>query len=216
MNSVKVRTNIFSLAIVLCFMFSLTSGVSAQVVDVAIIDFSFNPSNITIDVGTTVRWTNQDGVAHTSTADGTWDSGSLANGETFEYTFNSSGTFNYICSIHPVMTGSVTVQQPTDIENEGKSQMPDDFNLGRNYPNPFNPSTNISFSLARRAAVTLEVYSILGMKIKTLADREFPAGNHTLVWDGTDRDGRQASSGIYFYSMEADEFRATEKMVLLK
>lgn len=215
MNFAKARAIVFSLAMVLCFTIFLTSGVSAQVVDVAIVDFSFNPSNITIDVGTTVRWTNQDGVAHTSTADGTWDSGSLANGETFEYTFNSQGVFDYICSIHPVMTGSVTVQQPTDI-SDGNSQIPDDFKLGRNYPNPFNPSTNISFSLAERAVVTLEVYSILGIKIKTLADREFPPGNHTLVWDGTDRDGRPAASGIYFYSMEADDFRATEKMVLLK
>jgi plastocyanin len=61
-------------------------------------------------VGTTVRWTNQDNVAHTTTADdGSWD-GSVSSGGTFEFTFSSPGTFPYFCKIHPTMTATVTVE----------------------------------------------------------------------------------------------------------
>lgn len=85
---------------------------------VAIADFSFSPSTITVSVGTTVSWTNGGGTTHTVTSNtGVFDSGMLAPpnaqtgtpGATFSYTFSSAGTFAYHCSIHPQMTGTVTV-----------------------------------------------------------------------------------------------------------
>ena len=73
--------------------------------------YAFSPSSITINVGDTIVWTNYDSASHTVTSnDGTFDSGGISTGNTFSFTFTSAGTFNYYCSPHPNMTGSVTVQ----------------------------------------------------------------------------------------------------------
>ncbi len=77
---------------------------------VAIQNFSFQPSSITVAKGTTVTWTNRDSVNHTVTADGgTFASGHLAQGSAFTHTFTEAGTFTYHCSIHPSMTATVVV-----------------------------------------------------------------------------------------------------------
>ena len=76
----------------------------------SIVTFEFNPNTIVINVGDRVRWTNNDLVSHTATSSGNWDSGTLALGDSFlSPVFDSSGTFNYICSIHPWMTATVVV-----------------------------------------------------------------------------------------------------------
>jgi plastocyanin len=73
-------------------------------------DFAFNPASMTIYQGTTVRWTNLDGAPHTSTSDtGLWDSGSLVQTDSFQYTFTTAGTFTYHCDIHPTMTATINV-----------------------------------------------------------------------------------------------------------
>lgn len=77
-------------------------------VPVEIKNFSFNPSSVTIKTGTKVTWTNQDSSSHKLAGDGI-ESGTLGNGQTFSKTFSSEGTFNYHCSIHPSMTGAITV-----------------------------------------------------------------------------------------------------------
>jgi plastocyanin len=72
---------------------------------------AYNPSPVTIAAGTTVRWTNNDTITHTSTSNtGVWSSGNLQPGGTFDFTFQTSGTFTYHCAIHPGMTGTVVVQ----------------------------------------------------------------------------------------------------------
>ena len=77
---------------------------------VSIQDFSFNPGQITVAPGTTVTWTNEGPSPHTTTADdGSWDSGTLQQGEDFSFTFDEPGTYTYHCSIHPDMTASVKV-----------------------------------------------------------------------------------------------------------
>lgn len=77
---------------------------------VEISNFSFKPENITITAGTTVTWTNKDGAAHTVTSDdGLFDSGNLSKGDTFQYTFEQAGTFEYHCTLHSNMTGKVIV-----------------------------------------------------------------------------------------------------------
>src|SRR5512137_2734229 len=73
--------------------------------------FAFDPGTITIKVGDTVTWTNKDSVGHTVVADdGSWTSTKLGNGATYSHTFDTAGTFTYICSVHPTMTGTVVVQ----------------------------------------------------------------------------------------------------------
>lgn len=74
-------------------------------------DLAFSPDNLTVAAGTTVTWTNNDSVDHTvDTEDGTLDSGNLGNGDEFSFTFSEAGTFDYFCSIHPTMTGTIVVE----------------------------------------------------------------------------------------------------------
>ncbi len=101
-----------------------------------------------------------------------------------------------------------------DISN---TQLPRDFILNQNYPNPFNPSTTIEFELPRKDVLTLDIYNILGQKVETLfSGRMFPAGTHTVYWDGTKQDGSPLPSGIYFYRISGNGLTESRKMVLLK
>ena len=84
---------------------------TGAITEAAIFDFEFEPAELTIGVGTTVRWTNDGPSPHTVTADdGSFDSGEMGQAATFEHTFDTAGTFSYFCEIHPAMTGTVTVQ----------------------------------------------------------------------------------------------------------
>ncbi len=88
--------------------------------------------------------------------------------------------------------------------------------LHQNSPNPFNPTTQIEFDLAAPGRVTLAVYNILGQEVIRLTDGDFPAGHHQVTWNGRDRDGRPAASGVYLYRIAAGDFQASRKMVLMK
>ncbi|HET9457529.1 MAG TPA: cupredoxin family copper-binding protein [Candidatus Limnocylindrales bacterium] len=78
---------------------------------VTIADFAFSPQTVTITVGDTVTWTNSDAVVHTATAtDGSWDTGDLGQGQSGAIIFSTAGTFAYLCTPHPTMTGTVVVQ----------------------------------------------------------------------------------------------------------
>jgi hypothetical protein len=101
--------------------------------------------------------------------------------------------------------------------NKTDGAVPTEFALEQNYPNPFNPSTTISFSLPKAAPVTFEIYSILGTKIRTLMSGQvMSASYHNVVWDGKDDNGAHVSSGLYLYRINADNFTASKKMMLLK
>jgi hypothetical protein len=88
--------------------------------------------------------------------------------------------------------------------------------LGRNYPNPFNPMTTIPFFTASDALVELAVYDIHGRRLRTLVSERFPPGHHQVVWDGKDKDGQQAASGMYFLRLRAGETTMVKKMILVK
>ena len=78
---------------------------------VSIANFAFSPTSITVKIGATITWTNNDSVAHTVTSDrGVFDSGNLAAGKSYTYTFSKAGTFPYHCAVHPSMKASVIVQ----------------------------------------------------------------------------------------------------------
>ncbi len=78
---------------------------------VSIANFAFDPATVTVNVGDSVTWTNQDSTAHTATAgDGSFDTGSIGAGQTATVTFDTAGTFAYVCSIHPQMSGTVVVE----------------------------------------------------------------------------------------------------------
>lgn len=88
--------------------------------------------------------------------------------------------------------------------------------LHSNYPNPFNPSTSISFSLPADMHCSLYVYNIKGQKVKTLHNGVSTQGNHTLIWNGSDDNGISVSSGIYFYQFNAQGKTITKKMIMVK
>lgn len=88
--------------------------------------------------------------------------------------------------------------------------------LKGNYPNPFNPTTTIHYSLKTDSPVQIEIYNLLGQKVKTLVNGAKKSGNHSIVWNGKDDAGRNAGSGIYFYKMTAGKYSASHKMVLMK
>jgi parallel beta-helix repeat protein len=93
----------------------------------------------------------------------------------------------------------------------------DRIKLYNNYPNPFNPTTTISFSIPEDSKVNLSIYNIKGQKVKTLSDSKFERGIHKLIWDSKDSNGKAVSSGIYFYKLKVnDKSKAVKKMLLLK
>jgi len=85
-----------------------------------------------------------------------------------------------------------------------------------NFPNPFNPTTNISYSLSETTDVQIDIYSLKGQKMKTLISQRMDAGNHNVVWDGTDKLELPVSSGIYLYKLKTDFGIQTKKCILLK
>lgn len=91
------------------------------------------------------------------------------------------------------------------------SHVPSEFKLEQNYPNPFNPQTNINFSLPKNSFVKLKVYSTTGKMVAELVNENKQAGNYSITFDSSD-----LSSGVYFYSLESDNFRETKSMMLIK
>ena len=88
--------------------------------------------------------------------------------------------------------------------------------LAQNFPNPFNPVTEISFGLKEPANVSLRIYDAAGRLVRELASGIHPAGTHHAIWNGRDANGAAVSSGIYFYRLDAGAFSETRKMVLLR
>ena len=88
--------------------------------------------------------------------------------------------------------------------------------LHGNFPNPFNPETIIRFSLAEAGVVSLKIYNVKGQLVTHLLNKELEIGNHQVVWDGTDENGRMMSSGLYFYRMQTNTMDAVKRMVMLK
>jgi len=111
---------------------------------------------------------------------------------------------------------SEEVSVVTGVEGRAGGEVPKEFALEQNFPNPFNPETLIKFSLPKSAHVRLTVYTLLGQPVRTLIDAERSAGYHQVTWDGKDAAGNPLASGIYVYRIEAGDFAAMKKMIFLK
>ncbi len=134
--------------------------------------------------------------------------------------FNGDGVDDFAFSMYDADTrGLIYIYSgtgiPVDVPDE-PNNLPANFYLHPNYPNPFNPSTTISFDLPRRARVTLSIVNILGQEVKRLIDQVMSAGSHSVAWDGRDGSGEPAASGVYLYRLETDEGILSRKMLLLK
>ena len=94
--------------------------------------------------------------------------------------------------------------------------IPNSFDIEQNYPNPFNSETVIKFTLPRSGFTELTIYNLLGEKVVDLVNRDLQAGEHRIVWDGSDNHGNPVATGVYFYRVTSGDYSQTKKMVLLK
>jgi hypothetical protein len=85
-----------------------------------------------------------------------------------------------------------------------------------NYPNPFNPETDIRFLMQEAGDVDITIYNVRGQVVKTLSSMGLTAGEHSINWQGKDQSGRPVSSGVYFYEFSTSDYTTTKKMVLMK
>lgn len=100
-------------------------------------------------------------------------------------------------------------------DNINDAEIPQKFSLHQNYPNPFNPETNIAFDLPQSSQIGINIYNTKGQLIKKLANKQYPAGKHNIVWHGKNSDDKKVSSGVYFYEILIDGKRFDLKKCLL-
>lgn len=161
-------------------------------------------------------------VDHT-TGTSLWSNSYLVNVETGDSTYVYSDGRVYVEATSrdfavyvPASEFSTTLPKSKTIGTNTSETIPEDskpggFQLFDNYPNPFNPSTNISFSIPAQGKVNVSVYNSLGQRVAVLANSEFVQGTHTLTWDAAN-----ASSGMYIYSIEYNGARINKRMTLIK
>jgi len=122
-----------------------------------------------------------------------------------------------------LITGNAITSVPNirlyfDSHSSEKDQLssPNTTKLISNYPNPFNPSTTISFIIEKTTPVTIDIYNVKGQRVRTFNTQLYTPGQHTVIWNGSDDSGHPMASGVYFYRMQTDDYSAIKKMLLLK
>ena len=149
-----------------------------------------------------------------SPADTTYTSTGLYNG--LNYTF-------YVRAIYEDPVGesdpSNIVEVIPNVDDKDDLDPPVKTQLYANYPNPFNPTTQIAFSVSNdrtETDVAIDIYNIKGQYICNLIDSKLTGGDHTVTWKGKDATGQSVGSGIYFYRMKTDDYQSIKKMILMK
>lgn len=122
------------------------------------------------------------------------------------------GAYTYRLRIQD-LDGSVEYSREVNVDVDRAIQR---FALDQNYPNPFNPSTNIHFQIPNQEYVVLKIFNILGEEVRTLANKVFKEGEHTLIWDGKDNLGDNSPAGVYLYSVSTHDSRIQKKMLLIR
>jgi len=109
-----------------------------------------------------------------------------------------------------------TEQPPTSIHQDDGGALPASFTLLQNYPNPFNPVTTIEYNVPSRTQVTIEIFNMLGQRVRTLLNETKAAGWYRTEWNGTNESGQRVSTGVYLYRLTVGEIVQTKKMLMLK
>jgi hypothetical protein len=113
------------------------------------------------------------------------------------------------------VTGAAKLTLPTDKVLE-KATMPDGYELLENYPNPFNPTTEIAFAIPEAGEVSLSIYNLSGQLVRTLVSGQLSPGNHKVTWNATDDSGQRVATGIYLYVLKAGSVTIQKKLTLMK
>ncbi len=117
------------------------------------------------------------------------------------------------CRINGIDYGDLTL---LDVDEEQHFLTPDNFELSQNHPNPFNPTTKISYELPRDTNVELIIYNTLGKEIIKLVYKNQAIGRYNINWNGQNSHGEQVPGGVYFYTLRTKNFTKTHKMLLLR
>ena len=122
------------------------------------------------------------------------------------------------CSgLAPAITALIAIFSTTGVgDGDGDLAVRYVTSLHQNAPNPFNPRTEIKFSLRQPGAAQLQVFDVRGRMIKNLIDQALPAGEHSVSWNGVDQNDRPVATGVYFYRLVADGRTLTKRMLLVK
>ena len=102
------------------------------------------------------------------------------------------------------------------ILSEMEPNIPMEYALFHNYPNPFNPTTTLRYNLPENTFVNITIYDMMGRVVKTLINSNQKAGFKSVMWNATNNTGSALSAGLYIYTIQAGGFRQSKKMVLLK
>lgn len=191
----------------LSLLLGAASLAEATVHQVNIPGFYFSPQAETVAIGDSIRWTNLDPYyPHNATSTSgpvMFSSGNLGNGQSYVFQFTVAGHYGYYCSLH-FFTGTVDVGVGTGVERGNSGAPASVLAIRQNQPNPFSNRTTIAFQLPRMEPVTLEVFNLLGSRVKTLAQGTMEAGAHEVTWDGTNAQGAKVAQGVYFYRLSAE------------
>ncbi len=118
--------------------------------------------------------------------------------------------------LEDVIQRSNEILTATGVEKPELEQAPQSFALLQNYPNPFNPSTTIRYAVPTVSQVRLDIVNIQGEIVKTLVNGRQAANSYNVVWDGTDSNGNEVTSGLYFYKLQAGHFTQVRRMIFMK
>ncbi|HEX9971451.1 MAG TPA: T9SS type A sorting domain-containing protein, partial [bacterium] len=116
------------------------------------------------------------------------------------------------------ITDIIVDDNPAIISNvrQPENSSPTDWKLSQNHPNPFNAETLISYQVPKASHVKIEIYNLLGQCLRILVNEEKTPGDYQTIWNGKDENGRSVGSGIFVYRMQAGQFSAIRKMVLVQ
>ena len=133
------------------------------------------------------------------------------------YTIGESAYYRLCAVDHVGNSGdfSETIQI-TVLTSESKTAVPGQYALHQNFPNPFNPATTIQYEIKDAGDVTIEIFSVLGKRVKRYTNLSQPAGYYSMKWMGKNEQNNYVGAGIYFYSLTVNGYTKTRKMVLLK
>ena len=185
---------------------------------------SFSPANLTIEVGDTVRWVWSIGFHTVTSGTGAGDPSvgaffdSPLNNTTpqVEFTFTEAGTVPYFCRPHEIvdMKGTIVVE---DVITDAPATVSAALAIHGVTPNPFNPRTEVSFTLGKSSPVSISVHDIRGRLVRSLTDGEpMDPGDRRVAWDGLSDDGVAVSSGVYFFRVRALDTEHVARGVLVR